>query len=123
LEATVARIGMEVAAPDFPYTRCRFEEGPADHPGILERPSVRPDDPAFHRRAAAEYHVDFPAADAWLQVEPDVGVRIEPATAGLAFVNHLIADRLEHVIVAGAHDGKVARLGQGRELKRAIGRR
>ena len=48
---------------------------------------------------------------------------VEPPAARLTLADHLVADRLEHVIVAGGQDDQVARAGQHRELERAVRRR
>ena len=98
-----------------------MEEAPADHPPIVDRLAVRPDNPTSHRDPTPERDADFLLADARLQVQPDVGMRIEPPATGMAIDNHPAADLLEDVIVIGGHDGEIARAGEGPESKRAIG--
>ena len=45
---------------------------------------------------------------------------VEPPAARPTLADHLAADRLVHVIVAGGQDDQVARAGQHRELERAV---
>ena len=103
-----------------PRPGLRLEEEPAEHPGRPDGLSVRPDDPGLHRRAAAEHDVDLPAVGARLQVAGDEGVGVHAAAARLALVEHPLADLLEHVVLAGAQDDQRARVGQDRELERAV---
>ncbi len=97
-----------------------MEEHAADHPGILDRLILRPDDPAVHGHARAEHDVDVQALAVRLQVAGDEGVGIEAAATRLPLGNHQLADLPEHIIVAGAQDDEIARAGQDRDLKRAV---
>jgi hypothetical protein len=95
----------------------RVEDEPAENPGIPHGLAIRPDHPAFHRRAAAEDQVDPLAADARFQIERGVGVRVHPTAARLASQNDPGVNGLEHVIIVRTSDEEVARLGLGPELK------
>ncbi len=87
LETAVAHSAGFATGPGAPRPKCRIEDDPADHPSIPDGLATRPDDLAFHRRAAAEYEIHLLAADARFQVEQGVGVRVDPAAARLAFPN------------------------------------
>ena len=55
-----------------------------------------------------------------LGVEGDERMGVEPPAARPTLADHLAADRLVHVILAGGQDDQVARAGQHRELERAV---